>query len=207
MLTTYLSFFLSIIGAVLVQCTSKGMNVQIPKSSMPYMLPQQLILGGSGCHASETSTYFLFNITLDSCNIKMESDSAMMKYTSKIVTIPNPASVITRVVPLEIPISCIFRRRDQLMLGATFHAKTVKFPDISQKESSSFKVYLELTTRDGRKINTDDIVNVNVGEELFIRVAGDSLLQNGVAVAADKCYVTPTNDPNDPLNHTLIRNG
>ena len=191
-----------------MQCEDEFMAVVIAKSLFRGVNREQVQLLDPACQATETEAHFTLITPLSGCNTTVRHTPTVVVYSNKVMPVPVGAEgVVMRDREIEIWFSC-FYSKSGLVSSAGFRpvvGKTV----INDAGQGNFTLTLSMfpDISFAKPYGKSDFpIAVKLHQPLYFEVSvtsGDKQL----SISAERCFATPTQDPDDGLKYEFIENG
>merc|ERR1712048_498381 len=194
-----------------VDCSPSGISVKINECAFINQKIEishvQIAKPGEKCIRKVVEGFLTFSLPTNSnCGTKVDHEETQIKYSNRLHAVTGHTHApISRSRSIEIDFSCSIELDKMVSLksGITpLHAKLTKI--MLENKVGSFDVSMALFTDDTFTNEVDEeSFFVNVPEPLFV---GLELSDGDLVLTAEKCWATPSGNPEDEIRYAFIDN-
>ncbi|EDO48965.1 predicted protein [Nematostella vectensis] len=191
-----------------VDCRKKEMVLAIDKKILEDVDIRWLRLRDPSCNATTNRTHVILRAPLIGCGTTTTYSNDVIVYSNAVQEEPAVGPIL-RTADIDIPFKCFYAAEG---IASTLGLLPVKVPKFSLGTNSSTNFDLSMTIyRDENFFNpyndaTDYPLQLLINQPLFVEVKVDSS-DTKLSVLAERCYATPTQNPNDPVAYDIINKG
>ncbi|XP_032218332.1 uncharacterized protein LOC116601533 isoform X2 [Nematostella vectensis] len=191
-----------------VRCLKNEMYIELERKVLDGYSVKDLSLADPSCRAVSNGTHYSFKAPLVGCGTKSKFAKDAVVYSNVVKEFRGADNMITRVQDVNIPFSCFYTSEG---VTSTFGLLPMKIRRVMDggNATTNFVLSMELFREQSftnAYATADFPLRVTVNNRLFVQVSIDSP-DKRLNVRADRCYATPTQNPNHMIQYDIIREG
>lgn len=197
----------SLTDGVSVTCKKEEMQIDVKRGLLNGFKPTHLRLNDPSCKAQDNETHFSLIAPLMSCGtVSSHTDDAVVYSNTVKEEEVSYEGMITRIPELTIPFSCYYTKEG---VTSTYGIIPRKLKMTMDGGDSTTEFVLEISVFKDQEYLLpygirDFPLKVALNKPLYVQLAVDSP-DNRLELREEKCYATPTQDPDDSMKYDIIR--